>query len=453
MKKKLVSLGLVIALLSVLLAVPASAAEGNPTSKTNNFGEWFTLDKEIISIEWDSFWEYDTSVVYPSWSTPPKITYYVPILYVPYGTTITLKQDKVDNHYYVTDQLSYPINGDNILGFVDNSYRKFTVRSADKTEYGVYRFYGSALVDSHTDYILTDYRFFIVGVDPNAPVVTYKTAIPELSGKIVFSNDSCGSYQTQKVTDVSTNANGELEIKRETVTVYEFPVGTQIKLTDDAVKNGYGLYDITGNTTRATELKITEASTRERTYLANSESDPSGVNFYIRGVNLNSVFSDVASGAYYGEAVKWAVRYGITSGTTATTFSPNQTCTTAQIITFMWRANGCTEPVIDNPFTDVKTSDYYYKAAVWASENHLISGDKFNGNTPCTRGETMKYLWTLAGQPEAGSSPFADAGEYSEAVAWAVQQGITSGTSATTFSPDATCTRAQIMTFLYRDMA
>ena len=167
-------------------------------------------------------------------------------------------------------------------------------------------------------------------------------------------------------------------------------------------------------------------------------------------------FSDVRENAYYADAVLWAVENGITSGTSATTFSPNNTCTTAQILTFLWRANGSPAASGGNPFTDVSASAYYYQAARWAREKGLISGSAFNGDTPCTRAATVTYLWKLAGQPSAGASGFTDvpsSASYAQAVAWAVQEGITSGTSASTFSPNNTCTRAQIVTFLYRDMA
>lgn len=168
-------------------------------------------------------------------------------------------------------------------------------------------------------------------------------------------------------------------------------------------------------------------------------------------------FTDVAASAYYAAPVAWAVEKGITTGTTETTFSPNNTCTTAQILTFLWRANGSPEPTSKtNAFTDIKESDYYYKAALWAKEKGIVSGTTFNGNTPCTRAATVTYLWKLAGSPSAALTSFNDVpstAKYSQAVAWAVKQGITSGTTATTFSPDQTCTRGQIVTFLYRAFA
>ncbi len=167
-------------------------------------------------------------------------------------------------------------------------------------------------------------------------------------------------------------------------------------------------------------------------------------------------FDDVLPGAYYFDPVLWAVERGITNGTTDRTFSPGNTCTTANILTFLWRANGSPEPSAANPFSDVPSGSYYEKAAVWAYENGLVSGNAFNGGSACTRAATMKYLWILAGRPASGTTPFTDVSpntDYAKAVSWAVAQGVTNGTTATTFSPDNTCTRGQIATFLYRHYA
>jgi len=167
-------------------------------------------------------------------------------------------------------------------------------------------------------------------------------------------------------------------------------------------------------------------------------------------------FSDVSDGAYYAEAVKWAVGRNITAGTSDTTFSPDQTCTRAQILTFLWRALGSPEMLGDNPYKDVSDTDYYFNAAKWAYNMGMIMGDKFEGNTPCTRSATVEYIWKTKGEPRAQyNGNFTDVSNnepYAEAVAWAVANGVTSGTSATTFSPDSTCTRGQIVTFLMRAM-
>ena len=165
-------------------------------------------------------------------------------------------------------------------------------------------------------------------------------------------------------------------------------------------------------------------------------------------------FGDVPEKEYYFEPVLWAVEKKITAGTSATTFSPEQTCTRAQILTFLWRAVGSPKAEIVSPFSDVKTSDYYYDAAIWAYQKGMVAGGKFAAETPCTRMDTVTYMWKNAGAPGGivyGS--FLDlpaAPEAAEAVGWAVANGVTMGTSPTTFSPKDTCTRGQIVTFLYR---
>ncbi|MBQ8718249.1 MAG: S-layer homology domain-containing protein, partial [Clostridia bacterium] len=173
-------------------------------------------------------------------------------------------------------------------------------------------------------------------------------------------------------------------------------------------------------------------------------------------------FADVASGEYFYDPVLWAVNHTpqITNGTSRTTFSPNATCTRGQVVTFLWRAMGEPEPTSAvNKFTDVQTSDYFYKAVLWAVEKGITVGTSdttFSPNDPCTRAHVVTFLWRAEEQPSvAGANPFADVASghyYYSAVLWAVSKNITQGTSASTFSPDNPCTRAQIVTFLYRDM-
>ena len=164
---------------------------------------------------------------------------------------------------------------------------------------------------------------------------------------------------------------------------------------------------------------------------------------------------------YYFDPVYWAVDNGITTGTTPTTFSPNSGCTRAQVVTFLWRAAGKPEPTkTDNPFSDVKSDAYYYKAVLWAGEKGITTGTSattFRPDQTCTRGQIVTFLWRYSGQPEPESStnPFVDVPAdqyYYKPVLWAVENGITKGTSADKFSPASTCTRAQIVTFLYRAM-
>ena len=173
------------------------------------------------------------------------------------------------------------------------------------------------------------------------------------------------------------------------------------------------------------------------------------------------VFVDVPEGSYYEEAVNWAVEKGITTGTDATHFSPDGICTRAQAVTFLWRAAG--SPAAKSavmPFTDVKAGSYYYDAVLWAVENGITKGTSetmFSPDATCSRAQIVTFLWRSQKSPAAGTAnPFTDvkaSAYYADAVLWAVENGITKGTTNTTFSPDANCTRAQIVTFIWRALA
>ena len=170
------------------------------------------------------------------------------------------------------------------------------------------------------------------------------------------------------------------------------------------------------------------------------------------------VFVDVATGSYYEDAVDWAVENGITTGVSANRFDPNGVCTRAQAVTFLWRAAGSPAPRSRTmPFTDVPASSYYYDAVLWAVENGITKGTsetRFSPDDTCTRAQIVAFLWRSEKSPAAGTAnPFADVKStayYAGAVLWAVREDITKGTTNTTFSPDADCTRAQIVTFLWR---
>ncbi len=173
-------------------------------------------------------------------------------------------------------------------------------------------------------------------------------------------------------------------------------------------------------------------------------------------------FTDVSANAYYADAVKWAVETEVTNGYPDGRFDPNGNCTRAQIVTFLWRAYGEQEPQsMVSPFSDVTDPGaYYYKAVLWASENDITSGTDdthFSPNATCTRGQAVTFQWRAADKPSAsGGKTFGDVADgafYADAVKWAVENEITTGTTATTFDPNGTCTRGQIVTFLYRDLA
>ena len=171
-------------------------------------------------------------------------------------------------------------------------------------------------------------------------------------------------------------------------------------------------------------------------------------------------FLDVPAGAYYEDAVVWAVGKGITSGTNATTFDPNGTCTRAQAVTFLWRAAGSPTPKTKlMPFPDVPVGSYYWNAVLWAIEQGITEGTSyltFSPNDSCTRAQIVTFLWRAKGNPAvSGNAPFSDVAPdayYAAAVTWAEKNGITGGIGNGLFGSNNTCTRAQIVTFLYRAM-
>ena len=170
-------------------------------------------------------------------------------------------------------------------------------------------------------------------------------------------------------------------------------------------------------------------------------------------------FTDVAQNAYYYDAVAWAVHKGVTSGTSATTFCPNNKCTRAQVVTFLWRAAGSPEPKsTESPFADVTASDWFYKSVLWAKENSITAGvsdTHFGSNESCTRAQVVTFLYSAFGKPDIGGidNPFSDVPAnawYAAPVLWAVKNGITSGIGGGLFGTSAVCSRAQIVTFLYQ---
>ena len=173
-------------------------------------------------------------------------------------------------------------------------------------------------------------------------------------------------------------------------------------------------------------------------------------------------FTDVQEDAFYEDPVIWAVEKGITNGISATEFGAGNICNRAQVVTFLWRAAGQPEPTsMENPFTDVASGSFYEKAVLWAVEKGVTNGTSattFGPNDPCNRAAVVTFLWRAAGQPEPantvhGFADVAKASFYEKAVLWAVENGVTNGISATEFGPTTSCNRAQVVTFLYRAFA
>ena len=176
--------------------------------------------------------------------------------------------------------------------------------------------------------------------------------------------------------------------------------------------------------------------------------------------SAETAFSDVSADAYYADAVNWAVAQGGTNGVSATNFAPTDICSRGQVATFLWRAKGCPEPqTTENPFTDVDPSSAFYKAILWAAESGITAGTSdttFSPGNPCTRAHVVTFLWRSQGHPAAsGAAPLADSfpqGYYTDAVRWADSAGLLGGTGEA-FAPSALCPRADIVTYLYRVLA
>ena len=230
----------------------------------------------------------------------------------------------------------------------------------------------------------------------------------------------------------------------DTVTITVFP------------NQGYQLDQLSVTDTSGRALPLADRGSGKYTFTMPNGKVTVTAAFKAESIAQENPFKDVSNDAYYKDAVLWAVSKGITSGTTATTFSPNASCTRAQMVTFLWRAAGSPKASGSNPFSDVSADAYYYDAVLWAVENGITSGTSaatFAPDATVTRAQTVTFLYRAAGSPAASGSGFSDvSGDayYADAVAWAIQKGITSGTGNGQFSPNAGCTRGQIVAFLYR---
>ena len=246
------------------------------------------------------------------------------------------------------------------------------------------------------------------------------------------------------------------DIKHGTVTVspQSASKGDSVTITA-APDKGYELSGIKVIDQNGREVKLTDKGSGKYTFTMPAGKVTIKADFIAQTVD--SVFADVSADAYYYEAVKWAAGKGITGGIGDSLFAPNQSCTRAQIVTFLWRAAGSPEPSALSDFTDVPSDKYYAKAVAWAVENGITNGTTdttFGSDETCTRAHGVTFLSRAAkANTASGNSNFADVDAnayYASAVKWAVDNGITNGISSSLFGPDSSCTRAQIVTFLYR---
>lgn len=224
-----------------------------------------------------------------------------------------------------------------------------------------------------------------------------------------------------------------------------------ITVTPDA---GYELDALTAEDKNGKELALTDKGDGKYTFTMPGSKVTVTARFKQTDTGTENPFTDISKNDYFYDAVLWAVKEGITSGTSDTTFSPNVSCNRAQMVTFLWRASGSPEIGTANPFSDVSSDAYYYDAVLWATGRGITGGTgngKFSPDAPCTRAQMATFLWRANGSPEVtGTPPFSDVSSrtYYNAVLWAYEQKITNGTGGGKFSPDAPCTRAQMVQML-----
>lgn len=232
--------------------------------------------------------------------------------------------------------------------------------------------------------------------------------------------------------------------------------GTTVTITVTP-DEGYELAKLTVTDKDGDTVKLTDKGNGKYTFTMPASAVEVEVSFQEIVVEPDNPFSDVSTSDYYYDAVLWAVENGVTNGTSATTFGPDMAVSRAQMVTFLWRAHGSPKATGTNPFTDVSTSDYYYDAVLWAVANGVTNGTSattFSPDMDVTRAQAVTFQWRAAGSPVVSGSSFGDVAAdayYVNAVTWAVANGITNGTGGNTFSPDVVVSRAQAVTFLYRE--
>jgi hypothetical protein len=293
------------------------------------------------------------------------------------------------------------------------------------------------------------YRFSKWSLTPELTVTDNKFTMPEeaVTVSAVFARRSSSS--TYPIT-VKNSKNGSASSSHKSASS-----GTTVTITVTPDK-GYTLETLTVTDKNGKEIKLTEKNGKY-TFTMPASKVEINATFMDDNAMLN-YFVDVKANDYFYDAVLWAAQNGITSGTDAVHFTPDGVCSRAQAVTFLWRAAGSPAPKsVSMPFTDVPKGSYYEMAVLWAVENGITKGTSdttFSPDATCSRAQIVTFLWRSQKSPAVGSlNPFTDVSAnayYTDAVLWAVEENITKGTTATTFSPDTDCTRAQIVTLLYR---
>ena len=349
--------------------------------------------------------------------------------------------------------------------------KSVTITVLDKRAYT-----DSAAPDLSAPVLGTDYTVEgLLGSDTlrTGPTLTYDPAVPDThkagtAAKIVPSDADAGeNYQFTYVSGTLTlisRANpvgpsepsvnpGEPDNGSITVSPKNPAKGSTVIITVEP-DEGYALDEITVTDKDGNALKLTDKG--DGKYSFTMPSGKVDIDASFKKLAETSPFDDVSTNAYYYEAVKWAAENNITGGIGNGLFGPELTCSRGQIVTFLWRAAGSPEPKALSTFTDVAADAYYAKAVAWTVENGVTTGTgdgKFSPDAPCTRGQAVTFLWRALGQLAGDTASFADVpadSYFAQAVAWAAQSGITTGVGNNLFAPGGDCTRAQIVTFLWR---
>lgn len=362
---------------------------------------------------------------------------------VEYGTTVTLNVPKGAAVYYTTDG-STPSATNGTRYYANQPI----VITKTMTLRAVAVKYGKSAQMPHVTFTIPGTGDDIPGGDdtPTTPV----TPVTPGGGSTGGSKDSSYSISVPAMSDIrggSITVSPRSADKGDTITITVKP--------DD----GYELNKLTVTDSRGNELDLTDKGGGKYTFAMPGSSVKIQVSFKEIAEQVTNPFTDVYESDYYYDAVLWAVANGVTNGTSATTFSPNAPVTRAQMVTFLWRAYGSPRATGSNPFADVSADAWYYDAVLWAVANGVTNGTSattFSPDAPVTRSQAVTFQWRAAGSPVVTGDSFDDVAAdayYAGAVTWAVANGITNGTGGNKFSPEVTVTRAQAVTFLWRELA
>lgn len=293
----------------------------------------------------------------------------------------------------------------------------------------------------------------------------YESQIEYVNGTLTILSVSGNDSDSSSSGSSGSSSDGEYMISTELVSGGKVTVNPGWADPGDTVTitvkpdSGYELSELTVTDSKGNEMKLSTTDGSKYTFTMPNSRVDIHVSFAVSAQPQTNPFTDVSTSDYYYDAVLWAVENGVTSGVSATTFGPNVTVTRAQMMTFLWRAHGSPKATGSNPFTDVSTSDYYYDAVLWAVKSGITSGvsaTTFGSDNAVTRAQAVTFQWRAAGSPAVSSSSFGDVSAdayYAQAVAWAVANGITGGTGDNQFSPNMSVSRAQAVTFLWRELA